>query len=234
MIHFFRLLKQKNRLNVLVLFFLTTALCVTLVVLGVRYTSKITFVFLVWNIFLALIPYAISTIVVLYHERIRNRWLLVIPFLAWLCFFPNAPYILTDLFHLKPRTGVPFWFDLALILFFAWNGLMLGYASLLDMQSVITQHFNIWIGWAVAIGSLVLASFGIYLGRYLRWNSWDVISSPIGLLDDIYVRILNPMAHQHTYGVTIIFSAFLVIGYLLIFQLTQTHKHGLNSELETR
>lgn len=126
MIHFFRLLKQKNRLNVLVLFFLTTALCVTLVVLRVRYTSKITFVFLVWNIFLALIPYAISTIVVLYHERIRNRWLLVIPFLAWLCFFPNAPYILTDLFHLKPRTGVPFWFDLALILFFAWNGLMLG------------------------------------------------------------------------------------------------------------
>src|SRR5215204_3638011 len=119
-----KLLKEKNRLYVLVLFVLTTALCVTLVAFRVHYTSKVTFVFLVWNIFLAVIPYAISTLLVLYHEKINNRWMLAIPFLLWLCFFPNAPYILTDLFHLKPRPGVPYWYDLALILFFAWNGLM--------------------------------------------------------------------------------------------------------------
>jgi uncharacterized membrane protein len=228
----FLLLKQKNRLNLLVLFFLTTALCITLVVLRVRYTSRITFVFLLWNIFLALIPYAISTLLILYNERIRNRWFLLAPFAAWLCFFPNAPYILTDLFHLKQRTGVPFWYDLALILFFAWNGLMLGYASLLDMQSVVTRHFNRGAGWLVAIGSLVLGSFGIYLGRYLRWNSWDVLSSPRGLLRDIYVRVLDPMDHPQTYGVTLIFSLFLVVGYLLIFQLTQTHRQALQSEVK--
>jgi len=214
-------LKDKNRLNLVVLFFLTTTLCLTLVALRVRYTSKITFVFLIWNIFLALIPYGISTLLFIFQEKVRKRWLLLIPFALWLCFFPNAPYILTDLFHLKPRTGVPFWYDLALILFFAWNGLMLGYASLLDMQTVITRHFNQWIGWMVAIGSLVLGSFGIYLGRYLRWNSWDVIASPGGLLYDISDRILDPMAHPQTYGVTIIFSAFLVIGYLLIYQFTK-------------
>jgi len=234
MIRFFQLLKEKNRLNLLILFFLTTALCVTLVVLRVRYTSKITFVFLIWNIFLALIPYAISTLLVLYHEKIRNRWVLAIPFLLWLCFFPNAPYILTDLFHLKQRSGVPFWYDLALILFFAWNGLMLGYASLLDMQAVLTRHFNLWIGWLVAIGTLMLGSFGIYLGRYLRWNSWDVISSPRGLLHDIYVRVLDPMGHPQTYGVTVIFSVFLVIGYLMIFQLTHTHRETAHSNLETK
>jgi len=214
-------LKDKNRLNLVVLFFLTTTLCLTLVALRVRYTSKITFVFLIWNIFLALIPYGISTLLFIFQEKVRKRSLLLIPFALWLCFFPNAPYILTDLFHLKPRTGVPFWYDLALILFFAWNGLMLGYASLLDMQTVITRHFNQWIGWMVAIGSLVLGSFGIYLGRYLRWNSWDVIASPGGLLYDISDRILDPMAHPQTYGVTIIFSAFLVIGYLLIYQFTK-------------
>jgi uncharacterized membrane protein len=210
----------------MILFFLTTALCVTLVALRVRYTSKITFVFLVWNIFLAVIPYAVSTLLVLYHEKIKNRWLLAIHFLLWLCFFPNAPYILTDLFHLKQRSGVPYWYDLALILFFAWNGLMLGYASLLDIQSVLTRHFNRLVGWIVAIGSLVLGSFGIYLGRYLRWNSWDVLSSPKGLLHDIAVRVLDPMAHQQTYGVTLIFSAFLVLGYLLIFQLTHSQRHA--------
>jgi uncharacterized membrane protein len=229
MTNIFRLLREKNRLNLLIIFFLTTVLCVTLVIFRVRYTSRITFLFLVWNIFLALIPYAVSTLLILYHEKISNRWLLAIPFMLWLCFFPNAPYILTDLFHLRPRAGGPFWYDLALILSFAWNGLMLGYASLLDMHSVATRHFNRWVGWMIAIGSLVLGSFGIYLGRYLRWNSWDVISSPTGLLHDISVRVLDPMAHPQTYGVTLIFSAFLVAGYLLIFHLTHTHTagHGL-------
>lgn len=212
-----KLLQEKNRLQIIILFVLTTALCVALVALRVHYTSKVTFVFLVWNIFLALVPYAISTLLMLFHEKIENRMLLVFPFLAWLCFFPNAPYILTDLFHLKQRTGVPYWFDLALILFFAWNGLMLGYASLMDIQSVMTQRFNKVIGWVIATGSLVLASFGIYLGRYLRWNSWDVVSSPLGLLRDISDVVVNPAQHPRTYGVTIIFSAFLLLGYLMIF-----------------
>jgi uncharacterized membrane protein len=227
--YLFQRLKEKNRLYVLILFFITTALCVTMVALRVHYTSKVTFVFLVWNIFLALIPYSISTLLVLFHEKIGNRWFLAIPFLFWLCFFPNAPYILTDLFHLKPRAGVPFWYDLALILFFAWNGLMLGYASLMDMQTIVTRHFNRALGWAVAIGSLVLGSFGIYLGRYLRWNSWDVISSPQGLLHDIAVRVLDPMGHPQTYGVTMIFSAFLVIGYLLIFHFTHAYRQAAHS-----
>jgi uncharacterized membrane protein len=222
--HLFQQLREKNRLYILILFFLTTALCVTLVALRVHYTSRVTFMFLIWNIFLALIPYGISTLLILYHEKIRNRFMLIIPFMAWLCFFPNAPYILTDLFHLRQRTGVPYWYDLALILFFAWNGLMLGYASLMDMQVVFTRHFNKWIGWMIAIGSLVLGSFGIYLGRYLRWNSWDVISSPTHLLKDISERVLDPSAHPQTYGVTIIFSAFLVFGYLLIVQFTRAYR----------
>jgi uncharacterized membrane protein len=219
-----KILQEKNRLHILTLFFLTSALCVVLVALRVHYTSKVTFVFLIWNIFLALIPYIISTFLILFHEKIQNRALLILPFLAWLCFFPNAPYILTDLFHLKQRSGVPYWFDLALILFFAWNGLMLGYASLMDMQAVFARRFNKFTGWMIAIGSLVLASFGIYLGRYLRWNSWDVLTSPMGLLNDIAEMIIHPTLHPRTYGVTLIFSAFLVLGYLLILQFTRAYR----------
>ena len=226
------LLKEKNRFYTLILFILTTALCITLVAFRVHYTSRVTFVFLVWNIFLAIIPYGISTLLVLYQEKIKNRWFIFIPFLCWLCFFPNAPYILTDLFHLKQRAEVPYWYDLALILFFAWNGLMLGYASLMDMQSVLTKSFNRLTGWAVAIASLILGSFGIYLGRYLRWNSWDVISAPRGLLYDIADRIVDPMAHPQTYGVTIIFSTFLVLGYLLVFQFTHTYRPPAQLKLE--
>lgn len=223
MLHFFRLLREKNRLYILLVFSLTTALCITLVAFRVRYTAKVTFVFLVWNIVLALIPYLISTILTLYHDRFKSSWWLAAPFAVWLCFFPNAPYILTDLFHLKTRPDAPLWYDLALILFFAWNGLMLGYASLLDMQAILTSRFNAWMGWVVAITSLILAGFGIYLGRYLRWNSWDVVSSPDNLVDDIVSRIVNPMAHPQTYGVTILFSVFLVCGYLLITQFSRVY-----------
>jgi uncharacterized membrane protein len=199
-----------------------------MVAFRVHYTDKVTFVFLVWNIFLALIPYMISTLLVIYQDRIRNPWLIILPFAIWLCFFPNAPYILTDLFHLRHRAGVPFWYDLGLILFFAWNGLMLGYASLLDIQSVITKRFGTWTGWMVSISSLMLAGFGIYLGRYLRWNSWDVLSSPSGLMNDIISRIVNPMAHPQTYGVTILFSTFLMLGYLLIVQFSAVYSRRSN------
>lgn len=222
-------LKERNRLWSLVIFALTTSICVGMVAVRIQYASNATFIFLVWNIFLALIPYGISTLLVLYHEQIKRKWLLILPFLLWLSVFPNAPYILTDLFHLRPRPEAPFWYDLALILFFAWNGLMLGYASLIDIQHVISERFNIVIGWAVAIGSLILGSFGIYLGRFLRWNSWDVLSSPTGLFKDISDHVLNPMSHTQAYGVTIVFSVFLVVGYLLLVQIS-SHRFLVTKE----
>ena len=135
-------LKETNRLPILLIFSLTTILCVTLVAFRVQYTSRVTFVFLVWNIFLALIPYIISTVLVLYHHKIKRAFWLWLPFAVWLCFFPNAPYILTDLFHLHPRAGVPYWYDLALILFFAWNGLMLGFASMMDNRLYLQTGFT--------------------------------------------------------------------------------------------
>jgi hypothetical protein len=106
----FEKLKKENRLNILLLFVITTAFCITLVAFRVRVTSTVTFVFLVWNIILAVIPYGISTLLFLYHERISNRRIIFLPFILWLCLFPNAPYILTDLFHLRPRAGLE-WVD---------------------------------------------------------------------------------------------------------------------------
>jgi uncharacterized membrane protein len=125
---------------------------------------------------------------------------------------------------LRNRPDVPYWYDLAIILFFAWNGLMLGYASLLDIQTVVSKRFASWIGWCVSIASLVLAGFGIYLGRYLRWNSWDVIRAPTPLLHDIVLRLRDPFAYPNTYGVTVVFSTFLVLGYILLLQFSNVHQ----------
>ena len=143
---------------------------------------------------------------------------------AWLLFFPNAPYILTDLFHLERRSGVPFWYDLALILSCAWNGLMLAYASRADMQGLVQRRLGTGTGWAFATVALLLSSFGIYLGRYLRFNSWDVLTNPLTLFYDIVNRILHPFSFPGTWGVTLVFGVFLLIGYGTVRLLGQPHE----------
>ena len=190
----------------------SVALSILLVAGRVVMTGRLTFLFLVWNLFLAIIPFALSTMLGTARGPLRAR-LLVPVGAAWLLFFPNAPYILTDLFHLDARPGVPLWYDLILILSCAWNGLMLAYASLSDMQRLVQAWLGFWPGWVFATLSLLLSSFGIYLGRYLRFNSWDVLANPLTLFYDIVHRVLNPFSFPGTWGVTLVFGLFLLLGY---------------------
>ena len=90
---------------------------------------------------------------------------------VWFLFFPNAPYIITDLIHLRVRDAVPIWYDAALLFSFAWNGLILGFVSLWVVQSLVTHRWGATAGWLLALGTLIAGGFGIYLGRFLRWNS---------------------------------------------------------------
>ena len=205
----------RQRLNLLLVLGASLALSVVLITFRVFLTHKISFVFLLWNLFLALIPFGLSTMLGLSAGRLKARVLLPVG-AAWLLFFPNAPYILTDLFHLEPRAGVPYWYDLALLLSCAWNGLMLAYASLTDMQQLVTRRLGWWSGWAFATAALLLSSFGIYLGRYLRFNSWDVLTNPLALFYDIIHRLLHPTAYSGTWGVTLLYGVFLLLGYATV------------------
>ncbi|MET4106349.1 DUF1361 domain-containing protein [Hymenobacter sp. UYP22] len=205
----------RQRLHLLLVLGASLALSVVLVVFRVFLTHKISFVFLLWNLFLALIPFGLSTMLGLSAGRLKARVLLPVGAM-WLLFFPNAPYILTDLFHLEPRAGVPYWYDLALILSCAWNGLMLGYASLVDMQQLVTRRLGQLMGWGFATIALLLSSFGIYLGRYLRFNSWDILTNPANLWYDIVTRLLHPASHRSTWGVTLLYGVFLLLGYATV------------------
>jgi uncharacterized membrane protein len=173
------------------------------------------FVFLLWNLFLAAIPFGLTLLLDMVPPATRRRLLLPVGML-WLLFFPNAPYILTDLFHLHERAEVPLWYDLALILSCAWNGLMLGYASLLDMQRFVHERLGWLGGWAFATLALGLSGFGVYLGRFLRWNSWDIVTNPLHLAYDIADRLLHPLAHRGTWGVTLLYGTFLLLGYATV------------------
>jgi uncharacterized membrane protein len=205
----------RHRLNLILLLGASLTLSVLLITFRVFLSHQVVFAFLLWNLFLAIIPFGLSTMLGLTAGRVKARVLLPVGAM-WLLFFPNAPYILTDLFHLEPRPGAPYWYDLALILSCAWNGLMLAYASLTDMQAIVARRLGKGASWAFAAVALLLSSFGIYLGRYLRFNSWDVLTNPLTLFYDILNRILYPTSHLGTWGVTLLYGAFLLLGYATV------------------
>jgi uncharacterized membrane protein len=108
---------------------------------------------------------------------------------------------------------VPIWFDLVLILSFAWTGLLFGFLSLYDIEKILRKYFSKpWVTF-FSVGLIFLGSFGIYLGRYLRWNSWDMITEPYRILYDIKESITNPIANKRAWGMTFSMGMFLNIVY---------------------
>ena len=193
-----------------------TLWCAALVVLRVELSGSLFYVFLVWNLFLAWIPWLAARGFGASSRRRAPRLLRLGWFTLWLLFLPNAPYILTDLLHLAPRPPVPLWYDLALLFSSAGTGLLLGYVSLLEVHGAVEERLGRVAGWIVAAGSLFLSGFGIYLGRFLRWNSWDALTDPAGLFLDISDRLLEPTSYPRTYAVTLIFGIGLLLGYVAL------------------
>jgi uncharacterized membrane protein len=210
----FKQLKEYNRLYETVFMGVLTLCCFSLSIFRASYSDTKTFLFLNWNLFLAFIPWLLSSLAIL-KPSIQKRKIVIFLLLGtWLLFFPNAPYILTDLFHLRARYTIPIWFDLVLILSFAWTGLLFGFLSLWDIERILRKSINPKLVRCISVFLLFLGSFGVYLGRYLRWNSWDIIREPFGLFYDIGDRIINPFEHTRTWGMTLFMGLFLTIIYL--------------------
>jgi len=217
--------KTEPRVRLLALLAASMAFSVCMGAFRIWHSHTLTYAFLVWNLFLAAIPYGISTLLVEF-ESLQKRKLVFWSLLAlWLLFLPNAPYIFTDLFHLKPKNGVPLWFDLLLLLSFAWNGIILCYLSLFDVQELLAPKIGRCFTWFSTFAILFLCAFGVYIGRYLRWNSWDLFFNPLPLFTDIADRFLHPFAHLQTWGLTLGYGTFLILGYLTLNMLIR-HPHN--------
>lgn len=173
------------------------------------------YAFYPWNLFLAWLPLLFAELARAAARSGRVGWPIAAAVL-WLLFLPNAPYLATDLVHWQPRPGVPVWFDLLLCLHFAWLGLALGFISLQIMEAEVTRQCGERWGRIFAVSCLSLTSFGIYLGRFRRWNSWDLVSSPAALLGDISTRIANPLSHRGTWAFTLICALFLGSAYAVL------------------
>ncbi len=200
-------LRVLGRYNITLLLVCMSVFCVGLSIARCSISGTKLFVFLNWNLFLAIIPWIISTILIVKNSNKILALLFLI--VTWLLFFPNSPYILTDLFHLKARHSAPIWFDFILIFSFAWTGLIFGFVSLMDIITLMKKHFSPLVLNIITVLFLFISSFGIYLGRYLRWNSWDIINNPSALIDDVADRLIDPFSHPHTWGMTILMGILL-------------------------
>ena len=178
--------------------------------------------FLVWNLFLAWLPYLWSFWALTIHHRYPRRWwLLLLPGTLWLIFFPNAPYLVTDLIHLYERPPVPLWYDIGMLMSFVWTGCFLALASLGMMHQIMHAYWGRALSWLAVTAMMGLSGLGIYVGRFLRWNSWDLFLSQTDVLSDIAHRLAHPLHNLQIYGVTLLFAAFLFVCYGMFVSIKQ-------------
>jgi uncharacterized membrane protein len=194
---------------------------VAMVFARILWTENLRYTFLVWNLFLAWLPLGFALLACELQRTGRARhWSFAGLSAAWLLFFPNAPYIFTDLIHVTTRFQRHFWVDLTLILICALTGLVLGFVSLYLMQAVVARMLGRVASWLFVAVVAGLSSFGVYLGRFVRVNSWDVIARPGKLLDGLQAWASDPFAHSTSYAFPVLFALFLFIAYVMLYALT--------------
>ncbi len=190
---------------------LSVCFSILLLLIRIKVTGSLFYLFLIWNLFLASIPLMITSFI---NNKFKNQKIFFsISFIIWLLFLPNAPYIITDFLHFKWKTQMPYWFDVLMLTTFAFNGLFLGLKSMLQMQDLLAKYLSSKKIWFTMLLICFLCGFGIYIGRFLRYNSWDIITSPALIINDIFERIIYPLEHQKTWGITFGFGSFLWILY---------------------
>jgi uncharacterized membrane protein len=195
----------------------SSLLCIGLLAGRFYYSRKWTFYFLLWNLTLAWIPYISSILAfTLYQDNPRRWFRILLVALVSIIFFPNAPYIVTDFLHLSSRPPVPMWYDTGMLAAFSWAGVLLGVYSLRLLHTIIEDWLGMWVGWFFVLCVVNLSGLGIYMGRFLRWNSWDLVTNPRELLWDIASRIRHPFDNLQTYGVAFLFSALLLTCYVAL------------------
>lgn len=216
-------IKNRTPLNHNSLYFnlsLSIGFALLLLLCRIKITESSFYLFLVWNLFLAGIPFAITQ---LFKRSSKLRSLKIVEFLAfatWLLFLPNSPYIITDLVHLHSDRSSLVWLDLFLVFVFAFNGLLLGLLSMLDMFALIRQRYGSRVAKYTLFKVCVLSGYGIYLGRFLRFNSWDITTKPLSLM----YQIAHSLKEPKVWLITFAFGGFLWILFSVLQSALQVRK----------
>lgn len=191
----------------------SSALSVVLGVIDPVGLPVLTSRFLVWNLFLAWIPLVASIVVAR-----ANRLGAVIAGVVWLVFLPNALYLVTDLVHLSNDENL--WRHILQFGFAAWTGTLLAVVSLRVVHERAERDAGRVAGWFVAAAAAVAAGIGVAIGRFQRWNSWDLVTRPDSVAHGTLQWVRSPFADAQSTGVALAVSAFFGIAYLTVWALT--------------
>ena len=218
----------RARWGVFAALFLASLTSSLLVAARVMHTRRLAYAFLVYNLALAWIPLAFAV-----AAEVASGWrskagavLTVVCLAGWLLFLPNAPYLMTDVMHLRVQHNHLFWIDLVALQAFAWTGLALGFVSLEMAQRVVARRVGVIASWVFASVAMGLSAFGVYLGRFRRWNSWDLARDPFGLIADVTAMVLHPFHHVHVVAFSAVLAMFLMTAYVVVLSLGWNGRMG--------
>lgn len=192
------------------------AMSLSFIRFGISGTTR--YDFLLWNLFLAWLPLVFGWLLYIRASKgLVWSWPNFGLFALWLVLLPNAFYLITDFIHLRQTSQVDIVFDIILFSAYAFCGILLGLTSLYLVHVCAIKRFGSQAHYLPAI-VLLLCGFAIYLGRYLRWNSWDIITNPFGLLFDVSSSVIDPVNHPLTFATTLLFYGFLGLLYVVVWQ----------------
>jgi uncharacterized membrane protein len=175
--------------------------------------------FILWNLMLAWIPLLLALLV---YDRYRagTPLLGLAPWaFLWLLFLPNAPYTMTDFVHLSAGGPSPLWLDGAVLSTFGWTGMLLGFVSIYLLHAVVRHRFGVTPSWCFVGAVLALGSAGVCVGRFLRWNSWDVLVRPGQRLGELSGHLGDPGAVARAAVLTLLLTCLLGATYFTFYAL---------------
>jgi len=204
--------EQKKITAILLVF---SAFCIFMEAARMYRSFSLVYIFLPWNLFLAWVPYLLSLRFAKADMRGRKMPFMT-TFLLWILFLPNAPYIITDLVHLRLRDPVPMWYDVLLVSSYAWLGLMLALLSVRNIHQKLMGLLSPVLLWCGILLVFLSSGYGIYVGRFLRWNSWDIFIRPRYILTYSLWELIHPIQHMRVVLVTVIIGLLLSFSYAMI------------------
>ncbi|MFO0920629.1 MAG: DUF1361 domain-containing protein [Candidatus Saccharimonadales bacterium] len=182
--------------------------------------------FLLWNLLLAWLPlvFALTLTLRLKTTRLKDT-VNILLIILWLGFLPNSFYLVSDLIHLQITAEVSVLYDAVLFMSFIMNGFISGYLSVYFVHTALIKRLGVQTAHYFIGFVFLLCGFAIYLGRVLRWNSWDLFLHPTSIAFDVSEQVVNQAAQSRASVTTL--SFFILTGgmYLALWQLVRDRKN---------
>ncbi len=206
---FNKIVSNKPTVNLMVIILLLSLSSCIMLTIRIIVTSNYTYIFLIRNLLLTWIPLALSLILIKFYTK---KIIKITAGFIWIIFYPNAPYMITDFIHY--RIFFNKWYDFLMISLSIFTGVLTGFLALLLLQKLIEVNFGKLNGWKFVILINISSSYGIYLGRFIRLNSWEIITNPYKLINGI----LNSLKID-TFFFILVFSFFLMLIYIAFYNI---------------